>query len=204
MRANSTVRGPGGVNASTRLLGGSFPLVVWLERWVALAWIGEFALFALIFGMTARSAAGAHGGASTFEQQIARMGGHQGGATGAWIGYEFVYLAALIAFAAAAQISAMRGEEADGRLDNLLARHLNRGTWLAGRLGFRAALVLVAGLAAGLAGWIGVVGWHSGIGFGVMDAGRPQYHRASPVHPRPRHTAVRARTAARGTNPSIR
>jgi polyether ionophore transport system permease protein len=155
-------------NASTRLLGGSFPLVVRLERWVTLAWVGGLALFALIFGLTARSAAGAQVGASTVEQQVARMGGHQGGATGAWIGYEFVYLAALIAFAAAAQISGMRGEEADGRLDNLLARHLNRGTWLAGRLGFSVALVLAAGLAAGLAGWIGVAGWHSGIGFGVM------------------------------------
>lgn len=138
------------------------------SRWVALAWVGGLALFALIFGLTARSAAGAQVGASTVEQQVARMGGHQGGATSAWIGYEFVYLAALIAFAAAAQISGMRAEEADGRLDNLLARRLNRGTWLAGRLGFGVALVLATGLAAGLGGWIGVAGWHSGIGLGMM------------------------------------
>lgn len=154
--------------AGTRLLGGSFPLVVRLERWVALAWVGGLALFALIFGVTARSAAGAQVGAGTVEQQVARMGGHQGGAAGAWIGYEFVYLAAIIAFAAAAQIAGMRAEEADGRLDNLLARHLNRGTWVAGRLGFSVALVLATGLAAGLGGWIGVAGWRSGVGFGMM------------------------------------
>jgi ABC-2 type transport system permease protein len=153
-------------SASTRLLGGPAGLVIQLERWAALSWIGGLALAALIFGMVARSAAGAHVGA-TVQQQVARLGGHQGGATAAWIGYEFVYLAALIAFAAAAQIFGVRGEEADGHLDNLLARHLNRGAWLAGRLGFAVALILAAGLATGLGGWIGVAG-RSGIGFAAM------------------------------------
>lgn len=80
----------------------------------------------------------------------------------------FLFIAALVAFAAAGQISAMRSEEADGQLDNLLARHLNRGTWIAGRLGFAAALVLGAGLAAGLGGWIGVATRQSDIGFAAM------------------------------------
>ena len=42
---------------STRLLGGPALLVIWLERWVALAWIGGLASLALIFGVVARSAA---------------------------------------------------------------------------------------------------------------------------------------------------
>jgi len=154
---------------STRLLGGAAMLVVRLERWAALAWIGGIALLALIFGMVARSAAGAHLGAGTVERQVARLGGHQGGATAAWIGYEFAYLAALVAFAAATQISATRGEEADGRVDNLLARHLHRGTWLAGRLGFGVALVLSAGLATGVGGWLGAAARHGGIGLAAMS-----------------------------------
>jgi len=149
---------------STRLLGSAAMLVVRLERWAALAWIGGVALLGLLFGMVARSAAGANLGASTVQQQVARLGGHQGGATAAWIGYEFVYLAALVAFAAASQISGTRGEEADGRVDNLLARHLDRGTWLAGRLGFGVALVIAAGLATGIGGWIGA----AGVGLGAM------------------------------------
>jgi len=152
---------------STRLLGSAAMLVVRLERWAALAWIGGVALLALLFGLVARSVAGAHLGASTVEQQVARLGGHLGGATAAWIGYEFVYLAALVAFAAASQISGTRGEEADGRVDNLLARHLNRGAWLASRLGFGVALVIAAGLATGIGGWIGAAAWH-GVGLGGM------------------------------------
>jgi len=133
-----------------------------------LAWIGGLAILAAIFGVVAQSAAAGNVAVEAIEQQVSRLGGHPGGATTAWIGYEFLYLAALVAFAAAAQISAARGEEADGHLDNLLARQLNRGTWLAGRLGFGVALVLAAGLATGVGGWIGVAARHGGIGLAAM------------------------------------
>ncbi|HEV2372483.1 MAG TPA: ABC transporter permease subunit [Streptosporangiaceae bacterium] len=154
--------------ASTRLLGGPAGLVTQLERWVALAWVGGLAGLALIFGVVARSAAAGNVAVATIEQTLGRLGGHPGGAVAAWIGYEFLYLAALLAFAAAGQISAIRSEEADGHLDNLLARHLNRTTWLAGRLGFGVALVIAAGLACGVGGWIGVATRHSGIGLATM------------------------------------
>jgi len=77
------------------------------------AWIGGLAILAAIFGAVAQSAAG-NVAVEPIEQQVSRLGGHPGGATTAWIEYEFPYLAALFAFAAAAQISAARGEEADG------------------------------------------------------------------------------------------
>lgn len=154
--------------ASTRLLGGANILVVELERWVALSWIGGLAALALIFGIVAQSAAAGNVAVGSIEQQLGRLGAHPSGAVAAWIGYEFLYLASILAFAAAGQISALRGEEADGHLDNLLARHLNRTTWLMGRLGFAAALVLAAGLATGIGGWIGVAARHSDIGFSAM------------------------------------
>jgi ABC-2 type transport system permease protein len=148
--------------ANTRLLGGPVVLGARLERWVALAWILGLGVLALIFGVVAVSAAEANVGAKGIEQAVSRLGGQQGGAA-AWIGYEFLYLAALVAFAAAGQISAIRSEEADGHLDNLLARPVSRGTWLAGRLGFGAALVAVAGLVTALGGWIGMASRQSGI-----------------------------------------
>ena len=152
----------------TRLLGGPAALVIRLERWVALSWIGGLALLALVFGVVARSAAAGNVGVQMPEQIVGRLGGHQAGAAAAWMGYEFLWIAALVAFAAAAQISGVRGEEADGHLDNLLARPVSRGTWLAGRLGFGVVLVLAAGLASGAGGWIGVATRHSAIGFGAM------------------------------------
>jgi len=156
------------VRADTRLLGSPARLVIRLERWVAVAWIGALALLGLIFGLVARSAVGAAAVDKSVEQSVVRLGGHHGGAAAAWIGFLFLFIAALVAFAAAGQISAMRGEEADGHLDNLLARRLKRGTWLAGRVGFGAALVVAAGLATAIAGWIGVAGGHGHVGFWAM------------------------------------
>ena len=157
------------MKANTRLLGSPARLVIRLERWVALAWIGALALLGLIFGLVARSAVGAAAVNKSIEQSVVRLGGHHGGAAAAWIGFLFLFVAALVAFAAAGQISAMRGEEADGHLDHLLARRLKRGTWLAGRVGFGAALVVAAGLATtAIGGWIGVAGAHSDVGFWAM------------------------------------
>jgi len=152
----------------TRMLGGAFPLVCRLERWVALAWIGGLGALALIFAMVARSAAQANTGAGTVERTVQQLGGHQGGVTSAWIGYTFLYIAAVVAFSATAQISAMRAEEADGRLDNLIARPVSRAAWLAGRIGFAMGVVLLTGLAIGIGGWIGVASEHGDIGLDRM------------------------------------
>jgi ABC-2 type transport system permease protein len=155
--------GRGTARPHTRLLGGPAMLTARLERWVALAWILGLTALALIFGVTAVSV----DRVGAVEQAVRRLGGDAVGAT-AWIGYEFMFIAPLLAFAAAGQISAMRGEEAQGYLDNLLARHVRRGTWLAGRLGFAAAFLAAAGLAAGGGAWIGLATGHSGIGFAAM------------------------------------
>lgn len=159
-------RRPG--HPSTRLLGSPARLVIWLERWAALSWIGGLAALALIFGVTARSAAAGNVGVSTITRQLGRLGAHPVGPAAAWIGYEFVFIAALLAFAAAAQISALRGEEADGHLDNLLARHLDRSKWLAGRLGFSVVFVLACGLATGVGGWIGIAARSGTVSFAAM------------------------------------
>ena len=155
------------VRARTRLLDSSALLVVRLERWVALAWIGGLAVVGAVFGITARSAAQGNVAVDEIERTVGRLGAQPASATAAWIGYEFLYLAALLTFAAAGQIAAMRNEEADGHLDHLLARPLDRRSWLAGRLGFAAAFVIAAALATGLAAWAGVAG-AGGLGPGPM------------------------------------
>ncbi|MGN6791634.1 MAG: ABC transporter permease subunit [Streptosporangiaceae bacterium] len=153
---------------STRLLGSPVLLVIWLERWVALAWIGGLGALAMIFGVVARSAAAGNVAVEAIKQQLSRLGAHPGGAVEAWIGYEFLYLAALLAFAVAGQVSAARSEEADGHLDNLLARHLSRAEWLAGRVGFGVAMAIAAGVATSVGGWIGVTAGNSQVGMSAM------------------------------------
>jgi putative exporter of polyketide antibiotics len=106
------------------------------------------------------------------ERTVGRLGAQPASATAAWIGYEFLYLGALLAFAAAGQIAAMRSEEADGHLDHLLARPLDRRAWLAGRLGFGAVFIFAAALATGLAAWAGIASGPGGLGLGpVLEAG---------------------------------
>ena len=156
------------VRAHTRLLDSSALLVVRLERWVALAWIGGLAVTGAIFGITARSAAQGNVAVHEIEQAVGRLGAHPANATTAWIGYEFLYIAALLSFAAAGQIAAMRSEEADGHLDHLLARSLDRRAWVAGRLGFGAAFVIASALAAALAAWAGSASGPGGAGLGPM------------------------------------
>jgi polyether ionophore transport system permease protein len=155
--------------SDTRLLDSPALLVVRVERWVALGWVAGLALLALVFGIVARSAATASPSLNrSLVEQVGRLGGHHVTAATAWIGYEFLYIAALVAFAAAGQISAMRNEEADGHLDNLLARYLRRSTWVDGRLRFGTALVVAIGLSAAFGGWIGVASGGTGVGFTAM------------------------------------
>ncbi len=157
-----------GTRSSTWLLSSATMLVAQLERWVAIAWVAGLGALALLFGVVARSAASGNVAVKAIEQQLGRLGAHPASAVSAWVGYEFVFLAALLAFASAGQIAALRSEEAEGHLDNLLARHVHRGTWLLGRLSFAAAFVLVAGLATGVGGWIGVAARHSDVSVGPM------------------------------------
>ena len=152
---------------NTRLLGGPVVLTVRLERWVTLAWTLGLAVLAVIFGVTAATVAEVDTDIGSVEQAVRRLGGQASGAT-AWIGYEFLVIAVLVAFAAANQISALRGEEADGYLDNLLARHVSRAKWLLGRLGLGVVFIVITGLATGIGGWMGLATQTSAVGVDDM------------------------------------
>ena len=154
------------VESRTRWLNHPIGLAIRLERWVALSWVAGLALLALVFGVVARTAGDGDLTDNTVGQTVDRLGGLGTGAA-AWIGYEFLYLAAALAFTASAEIAAIRNEEADGYLDNLLARPVSRAAWLAGRLALALAILLAAGLSAGVGGWLGA-GGAPGTGLGRM------------------------------------
>jgi polyether ionophore transport system permease protein len=89
-----------------------------------------------------------------------------GGDRGAeYLGIIYLIGAALTCFAAASQITATRTEEADGHADHLLARPVSRWRWLAGQIAVAATLIIIASLAAGLAGWAALAGQHTALGF---------------------------------------
>jgi ABC-2 type transport system permease protein len=149
------------------LLGGSAGLAVRLIRPVALGWLFAVAAFAVLIGTTAESSAKDATGSQGISQAIGRLGGH-GSIVADDLGLTFLILALLIALISAGQITAMRTEEADGYLENLLVRPVSRTSWFAGRLGLSSLLVLTAGLLAGIGAWAGAASQHSGVRFGSL------------------------------------
>ena len=147
---------PNRVTTSSRLalLNGEFGLTVRLTLPVAAAWFGGLALFGVLFGVVAVSAAKAVTGSTAVAEAVARLGGVRTGAA-AFLGIIFVTLSAVIAAAAASHVTATQAEETSGHLDHLLARPVPRSRWLAGRLVAGAALVVVAGVVGGLCAWAG-------------------------------------------------
>lgn len=148
------------------LLTGPVGLAVRLTRPTVLGWWAAIAVSGLLYGLVARSAGATIGGSSVHEV-FARLGATGSGAE-AVLGVCFLVLGVLVAFVAAGQVTAARAEESSGRLDNLVTRPLTAARWLAGRLGLATAVVLVAGLVAGVAAWAGAASQHAGVRPGAV------------------------------------
>jgi len=146
-------------------------LAVRLMRPAALGWLLAVTAFSVLLGTVAESSARDLTGDKSVQAALGRVGGH-GSLVAAYLGLTFLLLAVMIALIAAGQVTAIRTEEADGRLENLLVRPVSRTSWLAGRLLLSAALLLAAALLAGIGAWAGAASQHSGIGIGSLaDAG---------------------------------
>jgi ABC-2 type transport system permease protein len=125
------------------------------------------ALFGLVLGLVAPSAAEAVSGSTVISDVIGRLGGSAAGAR-AYLGLTFVIAAGLVAVAAAGQVAATGDEEAEGRADNVLGQPVARRSWLAGRVAVAAVLVTVAGVLVGAAAWVGSASQSAGIDFGTL------------------------------------
>jgi ABC-2 type transport system permease protein len=138
---------------------GPLTLALRLTGPAAIGWLIGIAGFAAMFGSLARSAVGLLSTSPAITATLGRLGIRA--ATLGFLGFALFFVAVLIAVLAASQIGAIRDEEAAGRLDNLLVRPVRRVAWLAGRLGVSLALLVLAGLAAGLFTWVGAVTHHT-------------------------------------------
>lgn len=154
--------------ADLRWLGSPARLGLRVTGGVAAGWTATLAVIGLLFGAVARQA-GATLSGSSLTQTFTRLGA-TGGGVRAYLGISFLIVAVLVGVVAAGQIGAARDEEAEGRLDHLLARPVSRVGWLTGRLAPALALVVVTGLVAGLAAWAGAAAQHTGVGLGSLVA----------------------------------
>ncbi len=149
--------------ARTRLLATSTGLTVRLAGPSLRGWTAGIALGALMTGLIAKTAGQAMEEASGFQRALARLGAHGVGAR-AYLGVVFLILALLVSLVAAAQMTAARDEEAEGRLEHLLVRPVTRTRWLVGRLVVAITGIVTSGIVAGLFAWLGVTSQDGRVG----------------------------------------
>ena len=156
--------------ARLRLLSGPIGLTLRLMRPSVIWWTAAVAIAGLLMGIVAK-AAGATIVGSSVQQVFSRLGA-PGSGTGTFLGIAFMIIAIVIAFETAALVNAARAEEAEGRLDHLLAGAVSRSRWFSGRLAAAAGALVISGVAAGTFAWIGTVTQGSGLSFPTaLEAG---------------------------------
>ncbi len=154
-----------------RLLSGQLGLSLRLVRPTLVAWALAVTATGLMFGLVAEGA-GATLSGSSVRDVFAWLGAAGGSGASAYLGITFLLVAVLLAFVAAAQVTAARSEELDGRLDPLLTRPVARTRWLAGRLGIAVLALTAYATLAGLATLVGAIAGGAHVdGGAVVGAG---------------------------------
>ena len=153
-----------------RLLSGPTGLAIRTSRATVLGWGLAIALSAFLYGFIAKSASATISGSSV-QEVFSRLGATGNGAE-AVLGVCFLMEAVLLAFVAAGQVTLARSEEAEGRLDHIVARPVSRSSWLGGRLAVAVVVLLMGGVAAGVFGWLGASSEHAGASFtSLLESG---------------------------------
>lgn len=150
----------------TRLLNTPLGAAWRLTRTASLSWLAAIGLASLFFGLLTKSAAQAFTSTLSAQQAIAKIThvSHVIGATAFLSIIFFMTMMLVMAFTASA-VSAMREDEAQGYLDNLLVRPVSRLRWLGGRLLLIIIVIILAGLITSLGAWAGESSQQAGVAF---------------------------------------
>jgi ABC-2 type transport system permease protein len=152
--------------ARTGLLTSPLGLATRLTRVTSMSWILGIGLLALFYGLLTKAAAQAFDAsqkALKVESSLVHSSQHAGAVL--FLGIVFLFVMALTMAYTASAVGAIREEEAEGYLDNILVRPVSRLRWLAGRVGLAIVVVTLAGIAGGIATWIGVATQHIDVSF---------------------------------------
>jgi polyether ionophore transport system permease protein len=124
------------------------------ERGVLIAWLLGVGAFALLMGVIS-DAATPDLISENVQRQLEKLGTDSVVTPSGWLGFSFIFFILAVSLFCCMQISSLRGEEAEQRLETLLALPVGRSGWLAGRLLLAAAGAVAVGLAAGVLAWAG-------------------------------------------------
>jgi polyether ionophore transport system permease protein len=153
----------------TALLKTPLTAAIRLTRVVNLSWLIAIGLVATVYGLFTKSAAQAFSQSASLEHALDRLA-QQSPATGAVIFLGVVFFLQMIFMMAyaASSVAAIRKDEANGYLDNLLVRPVSRQRWLWGRLLLTTTVIVLAGMLTTVCVWIGVVSQHVGVSFPTL------------------------------------
>ena len=111
-------------------------------------------MFAYILGVVAKSISSA-GISKSLQREIAKLGTGSIVTPTGYLAFVFLFFVLAVSLFACAQVGAARHEEADERLETLLALPVSRRSWLGGRLAARSGRRAAISLTAGLLTWAG-------------------------------------------------
>jgi polyether ionophore transport system permease protein len=138
------------------LLSSPTALALRSERTSLLVWASGVGVFALILGVVSKSVSSA-GIPPGVQHELAKLGSGSIATPTGYLAFVFLFFILIVSLFACAQIGAARHEEADGRLETLLALPVGRTRWLVGRLVLATGGACAISLTAGLLTWIGAV-----------------------------------------------
>jgi len=124
------------------------------ERGSLAVWLISTGAFAFILGMVSTSISSA-GISKSVQRELNRFGSGSIVTPSGYLAFVFVFFILAVSLFICGQIAAAREEEADERLETLLAQPRSRGGWLAGRLLLAACAAAALSLLAGLLTWAG-------------------------------------------------
>lgn len=153
--------------ARTRGLSSPTALALREERGSLAGWLVGSGSFAFIIGLISTSVSSA-GISSSLRRQLKELGASSLTRPAGYIGLSFLFFVLAFSLFACAQVAAARHEEAEERLEAVLALPVSRSRWLVGRLGLAAGGVIALSLFAGVLAWAGAAFQHAGISLPTM------------------------------------
>ena len=135
-----------------------------------LAWLAGIAAYALVLGVVSDSVASAL--STNLQEQLEKLGATSTDTPLGFLGFAFLFFVLAISLFGPFQLGAVREEEAEQRLETLLAHPVSRTRWLAGRLAIAAVGSAVLASTAGVFAWLGARSAGAAVPFPrVLEAG---------------------------------
>lgn len=136
-----------------------------------LVWTAAVGALALVIGVVSKSVSSL-GISGQLKRTLDKLGAGSDLTPKAYIGLSFSFFVLAVSLFAVSQLAAARHEEADERVETLLALPLSRRRWLGGRLGLAAAGAAVISICAGLLAWLGALSQGVSLSLpGMLEAG---------------------------------